>query len=121
MVPPPLAPSRIIGVVGDLPDSVRIAADPTFYVVHPPSLVLVTVRMIGKDIPGTVKALAETCRRITAGAPYNSIWRSPRAHCGTNSRPRDPESPAARASAGGVCAVPGSPGGAMLGCTRGRF
>jgi putative ABC transport system permease protein len=74
--PPPLAPSRIIGVVGDLPDSVRIAADPTFYVVHPPSLALVTVRMTGKDIPGTVKALAETWQRINAGRPYNSIWLS---------------------------------------------
>ena len=74
--PPPLAPSRIIGVVGDLPDSVRIAADPTFYVVHPPSLDLVTVRMTGKDIPGTVRALAETWRRATARGPYNSTWLS---------------------------------------------
>ena len=69
--PPPLAPSRIVGVVGDLPDSVRIAADPTFYVVDPPSSVFVTVRMTGKDIPGTVKALAETWKRIHPDLPYN--------------------------------------------------
>ena len=71
--PPPLAPSQIIGVVGDLPDSVRIAADPTFYVVDPPSSVFVTVRMTGKDIPGTVKALAGTWKRIHPDLPYSSL------------------------------------------------
>jgi putative ABC transport system permease protein len=71
--PAPLKPSRIIGVVGDMPDSVRIAADPTFYVVHPLSSFFVTVRMTGKDIPGTVKALAETWKRTNAGQPYNSL------------------------------------------------
>ena len=33
--PPALSPSRIVGVVADAPNSMRIAADPTFYVVHP--------------------------------------------------------------------------------------
>jgi putative ABC transport system permease protein len=68
--PAPLAPSRIVGVVGDLPDSVRVAADPTFYVVHPLSSDFMTVRMTGKDIPGTMRALAETWKRTNAGQPY---------------------------------------------------
>jgi putative ABC transport system permease protein len=50
---------------------VRIAADPTFYVVDPLSSVFVTVRMTGKDIPGTVKALAEAWKRIHPDLPYN--------------------------------------------------
>ena len=70
--PPPLAPSRIVGVVPDLPDSVRIAADPTFYVVDPQSSSFVAVRMTEKDIPGTAKALAETWKRIHPDMPYHA-------------------------------------------------
>ena len=71
--PPPLSPSLIVGVVADAPNSMRIAADPTFYVVHPPSFDFVNVRMTGKDIPGTLKALAETWKRTNPGQPYNAL------------------------------------------------
>ena len=71
--PPPLSPSRIVGVVADAPNSMRIAADPTFYVVDPRASDFVNVRMTGKDIPGTVRALAETWKRTNPGQPYNRL------------------------------------------------
>jgi putative ABC transport system permease protein len=71
--PPPLSPSRIVGVVADAPNSMRIAADPTFYLVQPQTSDFVNVRMTGKDIPGTVTALAETWKRTNPGQPYNRL------------------------------------------------
>ena len=71
--PPPLAPSLIVGVVADAPNSMRIAVDPTFYVVNPRSSDFVNVRMTGKDIPGTLKALAETWKRTNPDQPYNVL------------------------------------------------
>ena len=73
---PPPAPSRIVGVVADMPTTVRVAAQPTFYYVSPSNSFFVTFRMSGQDIAGTVKALADTWKRTNAGQPYNSLWLS---------------------------------------------
>jgi len=65
MGPPPVAPSQIIGVVPDMPMTVRIAADPTFYYVRPASSFFVTMRLTGQDIPGTVRAIEATWKRTS--------------------------------------------------------
>jgi putative ABC transport system permease protein len=74
--PPPVAPSKIIGVVPDMPMTVRVAADPTFYYVDPLSSFFVDIRMAGQDVPGTVKAIGDTWKRTNAGQPFNSLWLS---------------------------------------------
>jgi putative ABC transport system permease protein len=60
----PLASSEIIGVVPDVPKTVRAVADPTFYFVWPQVSNAVTIRMTGQDIPGTVKAIAGAWKRV---------------------------------------------------------
>jgi putative ABC transport system permease protein len=48
--------SEIIGVVPDLPVTVRAAARPTFYIVAPGQSV-VSIRMTGKNLRGTIRAI----------------------------------------------------------------
>jgi putative ABC transport system permease protein len=67
--PPPSAPSEIIGVVPDMPATVRVATDPTFYYVIPKQLGLLSIKMTGQDIPGTVKAIEATWKRAGNGQP----------------------------------------------------
>jgi putative ABC transport system permease protein len=74
--PPPAAPSRIIGVVPDMPMTVRVAADPTFYYVAPQASFFVDVRLTDKDVPGTLAAIRETWKRTNPGQPFNSLWLS---------------------------------------------
>jgi len=63
---PPPQPSTIIGVVPDVPTTVRTATDPTFYMVQPRfALPLLSVKLTGADIPGTVRAIDETWTRST--------------------------------------------------------
>jgi putative ABC transport system permease protein len=62
--PPPASASEIIGVVPDVPKTVRAAADPTFYFVWPMVDNALTIRMTGQDLPGTVKAIAATWKRV---------------------------------------------------------
>ena len=73
--PPPLAPSRIIGVVSDMPATVRVAAEPTMYYVDPDprSSFFVILRLNGQDMPGTTKAIADTWKRTNAGQPFNEL------------------------------------------------
>ncbi len=59
-----LSSSEIIGVVPDVPKTVRAVADPTFYFVWPRVVNALTIRMNGQDIPGTVKAIAATWKRV---------------------------------------------------------
>jgi putative ABC transport system permease protein len=54
--------SVIVGVVPDLPVTVRTAAKPTFYIVAP-NLSVVSIRMTGKDLPGTIQAIESTWKR----------------------------------------------------------
>jgi putative ABC transport system permease protein len=74
--PPPMAPSRIVGVVPDMPMTVRNAADPTFYFVSPAQSSFVDIRMTGQDVPGTLKAIRDTWNRTNPGQPFNSLWLS---------------------------------------------
>ena len=65
--PPPVKPSTIVGVVPDAPINVRTATDPTFYYVVPKQLVVLSVKLTGKDVPGTVRAIDQTWKRIGKG------------------------------------------------------
>jgi putative ABC transport system permease protein len=64
--PPPLAPSTIIGVVPDLPVTVRVAADPTFYYVDATQAGALSIRLNGQDVPGALSALAAAWKRTGA-------------------------------------------------------
>jgi putative ABC transport system permease protein len=61
--------SRIIGIVPDIPVTVAAATDPTFYFVQPQSFNMLSVKMTGKDMPGTAKAIAATWKRIYGAQP----------------------------------------------------
>jgi putative ABC transport system permease protein len=74
--PPPMAPSRIVGVVPDMPMTVRSAADPTFYFVAPSQSSFVDIRMSSQDVPATLTAIRDTWKRTNPGQPFNSLWLS---------------------------------------------
>jgi putative ABC transport system permease protein len=74
--PRPAEPSQIIGVVPDMPMTVRIAADPTFYFVDPGQSMFVDLRMTSQDVPGSLKAIQDTWKRTNPGQPFNSLWLS---------------------------------------------
>jgi len=76
MGPPPMAPSQIVGVVPDMPVTVRVATDPTFYFVVPKNLNVLSIRMNGRDIPGTIKAIETAWKKTGKGAPLNEIFLS---------------------------------------------
>jgi putative ABC transport system permease protein len=63
---PPVAPSTIIGVAPDTPLTVRAAADPVFYYVIPKQGVL-SIKLTGKDMPGTVRAIDAAWKRVGGG------------------------------------------------------
>ena len=66
----PLAQSQIIGVVPDAPATVRRPADPTFYFIPPKArwLTVLSIKLTGQDIPGTVRAI-ETAWERTGHLP----------------------------------------------------
>jgi putative ABC transport system permease protein len=61
---PAPVPSQIVAVVPDVPKNVRAATDPTFYFVWPRQLNVLSIRMTGQDLPGTVKGIAATWKRV---------------------------------------------------------
>ena len=73
MGPPAVAPSTIVGVVPDMPMTVRVAAKPLFYFVSPTDSFFVTLRLTGKDMPATIKAIAGVWKRTNAGQPFNEL------------------------------------------------
>ncbi len=66
--------SVIVGVVPDLPVTVRTAATPTFYIVAP-DLSVVSIRMTGKDLPGTIRAIEGAWKRTEGwSGPMGEIF-----------------------------------------------
>jgi putative ABC transport system permease protein len=55
--------SEIVGVVPDMPMTVRAATDPTFYFVVPKRLDVLSIRLTGSDVPQTVKAIEAAWKR----------------------------------------------------------
>ena len=74
--PPPVAPSRIVGVVPDLPASVRVAADPTFYYVDPNQAGALSIRLTGRAIPQTLGAMAAAWKRTGALQAFQPLFLS---------------------------------------------
>jgi putative ABC transport system permease protein len=70
-----VAPSQIVGVVPDMPMTVRSATDPTFYFVFPKKqLGVLSIKMTGKDIPGTIKAVARVWRQTGNTQPIQQMF-----------------------------------------------
>jgi putative ABC transport system permease protein len=70
------APSQIIGVVPDVPMTVRVAADPTFYFVVPKKLSALSIRFTGEDIPGTVRGIEQVWKRTGHTDPFQLTYLS---------------------------------------------
>jgi putative ABC transport system permease protein len=66
---PVTAPSRIIGVVPDVPVTVNTVVDPLVYFVQRRAYGVLSIRMTGHDIPGTVNAIASTWKRVNGAQP----------------------------------------------------
>jgi putative ABC transport system permease protein len=64
------APSQIIGVVPDMPVTVRTPTDPFFFYVSPKrNLGVLSVKFSGEDIPGVTKAIQRAWKQTGAAAP----------------------------------------------------
>jgi len=75
---PLTAASTIIGVVPDMPANVRVATVPTFYWVAPKRLFVLSIKLIGKDVPDTIDAISATWRKTGASQPIKErfLWQS---------------------------------------------
>jgi putative ABC transport system permease protein len=70
------APSTIIGVVPDMPVTVRAATDPTFYWVVPKTLGVLSIKMTGKDLPSTIKAIEAAWKKTGNTQPIQETFLS---------------------------------------------
>jgi putative ABC transport system permease protein len=70
---PTAEPSTIVGVIPDMPVTVRQAAEPTFYYVGW-DLNVLSIRLTGQDIPGTVRAIEAAWKRSGTGQPIGEIF-----------------------------------------------
>jgi putative ABC transport system permease protein len=74
--PPLELPSEIIGVVPDAPTTVRAATDPTFFAVVPDGNAALSIRMTGRDMPGTILAIEDAWKRTGNTQPIVFIYPS---------------------------------------------
>ena len=74
--PPITDPSEIIGVVPDMPATVRTAVAPTIYFVAPNRFSVLSVRMTGRDMPGTVRAIEHLWRTTGNSRPIQEVFLS---------------------------------------------
>ena len=65
--------SEIVGVVPDMPVTVRSATGPTYYYVEPRQMV-VSIRMSGKDLPATIRGIEATWKRTDGSGPIQEIF-----------------------------------------------
>jgi putative ABC transport system permease protein len=75
---PVTGPSQIVGVIPDMPATVRAAVDPTVYMVLPgantPNYAdFLSIKLSGQDIPGTIRALQALWRRTGDGSPLETF------------------------------------------------
>jgi putative ABC transport system permease protein len=70
------APSTIIGVVPDMPVTVRAATDPTFYWIVPQNLGVLSIKMTGQDLPATVKAIEAAWKKTGNTQPIQETFLS---------------------------------------------
>jgi putative ABC transport system permease protein len=65
--------SEIVGVVPDLPVTVR-AVNPTFYFLAPRNMDVLSIKMTGRDMPGTLRAIEAAWKRTTPGRPISEMF-----------------------------------------------
>jgi putative ABC transport system permease protein len=73
---PTRRPSEIIGVVPDMPPSVRTATDPTLYYVYPRVSDVLSIKLTGLDIPGTLKAIDRAWKGTGHAKPIQETFLS---------------------------------------------
>jgi putative ABC transport system permease protein len=73
---PLTAASTIVGVVPDMPVTVRAATVPTFYWVVPNSLNVLSIKMTGQDMPATIKAIADAWKKTGNMQPIQESFMS---------------------------------------------
>jgi putative ABC transport system permease protein len=73
--PDVIAPSTIVGVVPDLPMNIRSATAPTMYFVRSrKAMGVLSVRMTGRDMPGTLRTMADLYRKTGDERPMQQIF-----------------------------------------------
>ncbi len=73
---PTRRPSEIIGVVPDMPPSVRTATDPTLYYIYPKVSDVLSIKLSGQDIPRTLKAIGQVWKRTGHAKPIPETFLS---------------------------------------------
>jgi putative ABC transport system permease protein len=71
---PVMKPSQIVGVVPDMPLNVRSATDPFLYYVVPNRLGVLSIRLTGQDILGTVRAIDQAWKRTGHTVPIQETF-----------------------------------------------
>lgn len=71
-----MARSTIVGVVRDMPMSVRSLTDPFVYYIVPDRLGTLSIRLTGEDIPGAVRAIEQAWRRTGHPQPIQATFMS---------------------------------------------
>ncbi|MGZ3369891.1 MAG: FtsX-like permease family protein [Caulobacteraceae bacterium] len=66
--------SLIVGVVPDMPVTVRTPVNPTFYILSPRDVGVLSVKMTGRDMPGTLKAIAAAWKRTGPSRPISETF-----------------------------------------------
>ena len=73
---PTRRPSEIIGVVPDMPPNIRTATDPTLYYIYPKVSDVLSVKLTGKDVPGTLRAVDRAWKRTGHPKPIQATFLS---------------------------------------------
>lgn len=73
-------PSEIVGVVPDVPTTVRAPTDPTFYYVDPHGVYMLAAKMTGKDMPDTIRAIERVWKATGNTRPIQEVFLDQRRH-----------------------------------------
>ena len=73
---PKRRPSEIIGVVPDMPTTVRAATNPTLYFISPKDSQVLSIRLTGQDIAGTLQAIDRAWNRTGHPQPIQQTFLS---------------------------------------------
>jgi putative ABC transport system permease protein len=73
---PAMKPSQIVGVVPDMPMSVRSATHPIVYYLARPRLDVLSIKLTGQDLPGTVKAIDRAWKSTGHPQPIQEAFMS---------------------------------------------
>ena len=71
---PAFKPSQIIGVVRDMPLTVRAATDPFIYFVQPNRSGILSIKLTGEDMPATVRAIDRAWKKTGHAAPIQEVF-----------------------------------------------